>query len=269
VSESETRFFSDPWFAVVARSMAVALADTDMQLVLVMARSQAQRERLRRYLRNGHVDGVVLVSLHGRDPLPAQLAAAGVPTVLVGRPVEDTGVCYVDADNAGGAEAAVGHLLERGRRRVATIAGPQDMSVGLDRLAGYRAALAAAGREPEESLTGQADFSEESGAEAMRALLARAPDLDAVFAASDLMAVGALRALHAAGRRVPGDVALVGFDDLEVSRHTHPPLTTVRQPLAELGRAMTALLLATIAGQAPDRAVILATELVVRASSGP
>jgi DNA-binding LacI/PurR family transcriptional regulator len=267
VSESETRFFSDPWFAVVARSMAVALADTEMQLVLVIAQSAKQRERLERYLLNGHVDGVVLVSLHGRDPLPRQLVAAGVPTVLVGRPVDDIDVAYVDADNKGGAESAVRHLLERGRSRIATIAGPQDMSVGRDRLAGYELALRGAGLPVAEDLIGEADFSEEGGAEAMRALLGREPGLDAVFAASDLMAAGALRTLRKAGRRVPDDVALVGFDDLVTSQHTEPPLTTVRQPLADMGREMTTMLLATIAGEEPDPVVIMKTELVVRASS--
>jgi DNA-binding LacI/PurR family transcriptional regulator len=267
VSESETRFFSDPWFAVVARGMAVALSETDMQLVLVIAQSERQRERLERYLLNGHVDGVVLVSLHGRDPLPRQLVAAGVPTVLVGRPVDEIDVAYVDADNKGGSEAAVRHLLERGRTRIATIAGPQDMSVGRDRLAGYEAALRGAGLPVDPALVGEADFSEEGGAKAMLDLLARQPHLDAVFAASDLMAAGVLRALRGAGRRVPDDVALVGFDDLATSQHTDPPLTTVRQPLADMGREMTRMLLATIAGEEPDPVVIMPTELVVRASS--
>jgi DNA-binding LacI/PurR family transcriptional regulator len=267
VSESETRFFSDPWFAVVARGMAVALSETDMQLVLVIAQSERQRQRLERYLLNGHVDGVVLVSLHGRDPLPRQLVAAGVPTVLVGRPVDEIDVAYVDADNKGGSEAAVRHLLERGRTRIATIAGPQDMSVGRDRLAGYEAALRGAGLPVDPALVGEADFSEEGGARAMLDLLARQPHLDAVFAASDLMAAGALRTLRGAGRRVPDDVALVGFDDLVTSQHTDPPLTTVRQPLADMGREMTRMLLATIAGEEPDPVVIMPTELVVRASS--
>jgi DNA-binding LacI/PurR family transcriptional regulator len=267
VSESETRFFSDPWFAVVARGMAVALSETDMQLVLVIAQSERQRQRLERYLLSGHVDGVVLVSLHGRDPLPRQLVAAGVPTVLVGRPVDEIDVAYVDADNKGGSEAAVRHLLERGRTRIATIAGPQDMSVGRDRLAGYEAALRGAGLPVDPALVVEADFSEDGGATVMLDLLARQPHLDAVFAASDLMAAGALRALRGAGRRVPDDVALVGFDDLVTSQHTDPPLTTVRQPLADMGREMTRMLLATIAGEEPDPVVIMRTELVVRASS--
>ena len=267
VSESETRFFSDPWFAVVARGMAAALSETDMQLVLVIAQSERQRQRLERYLLSGHVDGVVLVSLHGRDPLPRQLVAAGVPTVLVGRPVDEIDVAYVDADNKGGSEVAVRHLLERGRTRIATIAGPQDMSVGRDRLAGYEAALRGAGLPVDPALVGEADFSEEGGARAMLDLLARQPHLDAVFAASDLMAAGALRALRGAGRRVPDDVALVGFDDLVTSQHTDPPLTTVRQPLADMGREMTRMLLATIAGEEPDPVVIMPTELIVRASS--
>jgi DNA-binding LacI/PurR family transcriptional regulator len=137
----------------------------------------------------------------------------------------------VDADNPGGAQAAVGHLLERGRHRIAAIAGPQDMGVGVARLSGYRRALQAAGLPVDESRVGYGDFSEASGASVMRTLLERHPDLDAVFAASDLMAVGAMRVLREHGRRIPADVAVVGFEDSVLARQTEPALTTVHQPV--------------------------------------
>jgi len=216
----------------------------------------------------GHVDGVLLASLHGDDPLPATLERAGVPAVLVGRPTGPTSVSYVDADNRGGARAAVAHLASRGRRRIATITGPLDMGVGLDRLDGYRDGLAAAGLAADPGLVEPGDFTEEGGAAATARLLERpGPPVGAIFAASDLMAAGALRALRAAGRRVPGDVAVVGFEDSAVARYAQPPLTSVRQPIEELGRQATRLLLARMGGEAGGMHLILDTELVVRAST--
>jgi DNA-binding LacI/PurR family transcriptional regulator len=267
VSEPETRFFSEPFFAGIVRGVSAALSETDVQLVLLMARDATHRGRLERYVTGGHVDGVLLVSLHGDDPLPATLERAGVPAVLVGRPAGPAAASYVDADNRGGAREAVAHLAGRGRRRIATITGPLDMGVGLDRLDGYREGLRAAGLGEAGGPLEEGDFSEESGFRAMERLLAREPGLDAVFAASDLMAAGALRALKAAGRGVPGDVAVVGFDDSTVARYAEPPLTSVRQPVEEMGRQMTQLLLAKVAGEAVGMSVILKTELVVRASA--
>jgi DNA-binding LacI/PurR family transcriptional regulator len=246
------------------RGVSGALAETSMQLVLVIAQTSGQRKRLEQYVLNGHVDGVLLVSLHGDDPLPAGLAAAGVPAVLVGRPVREVPLAWVDADNRGGATAAVRYLLDGGRRRIATITGPQDMSAGVDRLDGYRDALS----DPAQALIEIGDFSEESGVRAMTALLDREPGLDAVFAASDLMAAGALRALRTAGRRVPDEVAVIGFDDSIMARQTDPALTTVRQPVNELGREVTRRLLEMIGtGSAPAPGLVLPTELVVRGSA--
>jgi DNA-binding LacI/PurR family transcriptional regulator len=264
VSEPEALVFSDPFFAGIVRGVSGALADTNMQLVLVIAQTAGQRKKLEQYVLNGHVDGVLLVSLHGDDPLPAGLAAAGVPAVLVGRPVRDVPLTWVDADNRGGATTAVRHLLDSGRRRIATITGPQDMSAGVDRLDGYRDALPGQAQ----ALIEIGDFSEESGVRAMTALLDREPGLDAVFAASDLMAAGALRALRAAGRSVPEEVAVIGFDDSIMARQTDPELTTVRQPVNELGREVTRRLLEMIGtGAAPAPGLVLPTELVVRGSA--
>jgi DNA-binding LacI/PurR family transcriptional regulator len=231
-----------------------------------MAQDLPHRGRLERYVTGGHVDGVLLASLHGDDPLPSTLERAGVPAVLVGRPPGEVAASYVDADNRGGARLAVDHLARRGRRRIATITGPQDMGVGQDRLDGYLDGLAAAGLAGD--LVEAGDFTEEGGAAAMARLLARpGPPVDAVFAASDLMAAGALRALRAAGRRVPDDVAVVGFEDSAVARYTQPPLTTVRQPIEEMGRQATRLLLAKVAGETGGMHLILDVDLVVRAST--
>ena len=272
-SEPHARFFSEPFFAGMVRGVSAALAETGVQLLLLIAQGLPDRQRLQRYVVGGHVDGVLLASLHGDDPLPGALERAGVPAVLVGRPAGrgvDRGApaSYVDADNPGGARKAVDHQVRRGRRRIATITGPLDMGVGLDRLEGYRDGLAAAGLAVDEDLVETGDFTGEGGAAAMARLLARpGPPVDAVFAASDLMAAGALRALRVAGRRVPEDVAVVGFEDSAVARYAQPPLTTVRQPIEEMGRQATRMLLAKIAGETGGMHLIMDVDLVERASS--
>ena len=276
VSESEDRLFGEPFFAGVVRGISAGVTAAGRQLVLALTAGQDGERPIERYLTRQHVDGVLLLSLHGDDPLPRQLRDRGLPVVIGGRPSGGYSGAYVDVDNTGGARAGVAHLLERGRRRIATITGPLDMMAGQDRLAGYRTALADAGRPVEDSLVEAGDFSEVSGQQAMHALLARAPEVDAVFAANDLMAVGAMRALREAGRRVPADVAVLGFDDSPLSRVTDPPLSTVRQPTDEMGRRMAELLLRLIAtdddgtGAAEDPEqlrTVLPTELVVRSSS--
>ncbi|HWB22547.1 MAG TPA: LacI family DNA-binding transcriptional regulator [Gaiellaceae bacterium] len=268
-SEPEARVFADPFFVAIVRGISAVAAEIDMNLVLLIAQDEVEHERARRYLRRDHVDGVVLMSLHGDDPLPRLLTKAGVPTVQVGRPLgRSSGVPYVDADNRGGAEVAVNHLLGLGRRKIATITGPSSMSAGIDRFEGYRDALEADGIEPSSKLIEEGEFDEESGYLAMSQLLARQPALDAVFAASDLMAVGALRALRDAGRDVPGDVAVVGFDDAPVAAHTLPPLTTIRQPLDEMSRRTAQLLLQRIADSSSRAShVVCPTALIRRRSA--
>lgn len=268
VSESEERIFAEPFFAKIIRGVTAALADTGLQLLLTFARSRDERIRLAQYLTGQHVDGVLLISLHGDDPLPDRLEAAGLPTVLGGVPVGLSPVSFVDVDNRGGARRAVEHLLDTGRRTISTLAGPLDMTAGVYRLEGYRDALEAAGVKVSEELVGYGDFSESSGAAAMADLLDRRGDIDAVFAASDPMALGAMRIIKESGRRIPDDVAVVGFDDSPVGPHTDPPLSTVHQPVEEMGQRMTRLLLARISGEPiGELSAILPTHLIVRDSS--
>ncbi|MFD7502922.1 LacI family DNA-binding transcriptional regulator [Streptomyces sp. NPDC059850] len=267
--EEPGRVFSDDeFFQGVVRGVGQELEEADKQLVLMMARSPAGRDRVERFALARHVDGVMVASMHGADPLPAALARMGIPVVcnerLLGAAALPYVLPYVGVDNAGGAALAVRQLLRSGRTRVATVAGPQDMVAGIDRLTGYRTALKEAGREP---VVAAGDFTQESGAVAMRELLAREPELDAVFVASDLMGLGVLRALRQAGRRVPEDVAVVGFDDVQAARYADPPLTTVRQPIAEIGRRLARQLLRLAGGEAIEPAVVLDVELVLRGSA--
>ncbi|SED62214.1 transcriptional regulator, LacI family [Streptomyces sp. 2131.1] len=268
VPESESRFFAEPYFSDIVRGVGAALADTEMQLLLTLVGSDRERRRLAQYLTAHRVDGVLLVSVHADDPLPDLLEQLGMPAVMNGRRSADESLSSVDSDNFEGARSAVEHLASRGRRSIATITGRLDVYASQSRLDGYRQAVQDAGLEPDERLIAPADFSEEGGARAMRDLLARRPDVDAVFAASDVMAAGARQVLREAGRRIPDDVALIGFDDSAVARHMDPALTSVRQPIEEMGRTMTRVLLDMISGESADRAqIVLPTELVVRDSS--
>ncbi|KJY30608.1 LacI family DNA-binding transcriptional regulator [Streptomyces sp. NRRL S-495] len=268
VPETEARLFAEPYFLDIIRGVSAELGTADKQLLLTLIRTEQERQRFEQYLAAQRVDGVLLVSVHRDDPLPDQVRALGLPVVLNGRRSPQEPVAYVDSDNVGAGRSAVRHLAGRGRCRIATITGPADMDAAHGRLAGYRQGLAAAGLPADERLVATGDFTEDGGRRAMRELLERCPDVDAVFAASDLMAVGALAVLRARGLDVPGDVALVGVDDSPVARHLDPPLTTVRQPIEEMGRTMAGLLLRQIAGEAaePSR-LVLPTELVVRGSS--
>jgi DNA-binding LacI/PurR family transcriptional regulator len=266
--ETANRVFSDDlFFPAIIRGVGMELELADKQLVLMMAGSAASHDRVERYAMAGHVDGVMFASMHGADPLPGSLARMDIPVVCSGRPMAPTQypVPYVDVDHFGGVAAAVRHLLATGHRRIATIAGPQDMIAGIDRLAGYRAVLGEAGLGEH---TAVGDFTRESGIRAMHQLLAEDPELDAVFVASDMMAHGALQALKENGRRVPADVAVIGFDDFEISRYSDPPLTTVRQPIVDMGRMMARQMLGLVNAKADvPLSVVLPVELVVRASA--
>lgn len=266
ISEPEERVFADPFFPPVVHGIAATIADTELQLVLLLARGGRQQRKVERYVLQGHVDGVVMMSLHADDVLPRALADAGVPIVLSGRPRGLDSVPFVDVDNRGGARIATEHLLET-RTKVATITGPIDMPVSADRFEGYVEATAAAGQPLDPTLVATGDFSVESGARAVESLLSAHPDLDGLFAASDAMALGALGALAAAGRRIPEDVAVVGFDDVEAAALATPALTTMRQPFAEMTAALTDLLVRRIAGETGIDGVVLPATLIRRRSA--
>ncbi|TDU02799.1 LacI family transcriptional regulator [Streptomyces sp. 846.5] len=261
VFEDMIHYWSDVFYSRLLVGVERALAHGEQELVVLTASRRARRPSLLRYLCGGHVDGVLLVGPRGDDSLPQLIRAAGVPVVSLGRPMAPGDLPYVDADNLGGAAGAVDHLLRSGRRTVATIAGPPDMSVGADRLRGYvRAVREADG--PGRETVAYGDFTVASGEHAMIRLLELRPGLDAVFAASDLMAAGALRVLQRLRIRVPEQVALVGFDDDAVACRIRPLLTTVRQPVEEMGARAVAELLGRAEGQ-----VVMETTLVLRESA--
>jgi len=263
VPEDTTRFFGDPFFAAIVAGITGALGASDYLLNLLIA-SDDPGDKVSAFMRNGGVDGALIVSHHTSDAFIERIADA-VPVVYGGRPVRPRDGDYVvDVDNVAAARVATRRLIAIGRTRVATISGPMTMVASNDRVQGYRDALADAGLTPFAEEAG--DYSEASGAEAVRRILAVGRP-DAIFVASDLMARGAMTALRAAGIRVPDDVAIVGFDDSAVALTTDPPLTTIRQPMYAQGEAMAGVLLSRLAGESPERITILPTELVVRASA--
>lgn len=265
LSEPPDRLFEDPVLGGLLLACTQLLGERDTNLMLMLAGNPDERARVLSFVRGGHVDGVLLVSAHHGNPLARQLQATGLPLVICGQPPAlERSIPYVAADDRGGARTMTRYLLDQGRKLITTVAGPADTTGGLERLAGFQDVLGArpAGRR----IVRATDYSISAGRAAMAQLLDQCPELDAVFVASDLLAAGALESLHAAGRRVPQDVLVGGFDDSAVASATRPPLTTVRQPLARIAAEMVEVLTELMAGR-PASPRILATELIRRESA--
>ncbi len=270
IPETVNKLFVDPFFALLLRGITDTCNTRGYHLMLSLFSNPAHQEEIyRRLIYGNHLDGVIVASARMDDPLVHKLLDDGMQAVLVGRHA-DSRVNYVDVDNVGAARMAVEHLIRLGHRRIATITGPLNMVGGADRLRGYRQALEAHHLPLEEGLIAEGDFTEPSGTAAMQRLLPAAPT--AVFAASDSMAIGALKALREANLRVPEDVALVGFDDIPAVTAVEPALTTVRQPIERLGAMAADLLLNLLedppAPAAPAHRIVLPAELIVRDSCG-
>ncbi|MDH6523035.1 DNA-binding LacI/PurR family transcriptional regulator [Streptomyces sp. SAI-135] len=259
------RVFADPFFGRVVNGVVGYLRTRMIQPVLLFAESEIAGKQVVDYVRQGSADGALVVSIQSDDPLPHMLLAARVPTVLFARPARTTPVSYVDLDHYAGGRLAGERLLARGCRRIAAIGGPADLRAGRQRLAGFRDALARAGHGS--PATAEGVFTLDSGAAAMVALLRDQPSVDGVFAANDLMAQGACQVLRELGRRIPEDVAVVGFDDSSVAVTCRPPLTTVRQPVEEMAAAMARMLEEQVQSpRAEFRALLFEPALVVRES---
>ena len=270
IPEAVTTLFTDPFFSLLLRGATDACNSHQYQLMLSLFTANAdQQEIYQRILHSGYLDGTIVASASLDDPLISDLLRDRIPFVSVGRHPNKP-VHYVDADNVNGARMAVEHLIRLGHRRIATITGPLHMIAGQDRLSGYRQALEARGIPVEEELIVEGDFTEASGTVGMQRLLPVSPT--AVFVASDMMAIGALKALRQAGWQVPQDIALVSFDDIPIASAIEPALTTVRQPIERMGSMAVEVLLTVLEAsseeEAPAQRIVLPTELVIRASCG-
>ena len=260
--------FTDPYFPRLIQGIAKVCNANDYNLSLFLFHTEDEERKLYpRVLRTQQVDGVIVTAANIDDPLIAQLIENQVPFMMIGRPNDMPEASFVDVDNVVGAYAATSHLARLGRERIAAITGPLNTAVGLDRRQGYLDALNDRNCSIDDDLIVEGDFTEMGGYSGMKQLIPHKPE--AVFVASDMMAFGALRALREAGLAVPGDVAVVGFDDIPLAASSDPPLTTVRQSMYRLGDVAARTLIDLINNPAsPPRRIILATELVIRASCG-
>ena len=258
--------FADPYFPVFLQGVSSACNNRTYSVMLWLAEPDYERRMIPRILHNGLVDGVVVASTLMDDPIVKSLFESKMPFILIGRhPSMD--VNFLDVDNIQAARKATLHLLRLGYKRVATITGSQDQVVGFDRYQGYLNALQDYDRTIRPELVADGDFTEEGGYHAMARLLPQKPD--AVFAASDMTAYGAMRAIHEANLRIPEDVAVVGFDDIPASARTTPALTTVRQPVQQMGSKAAEVLINVIENDInTTQKLIMDTELVVRESCG-
>lgn len=274
VPQTMSAVFADPYFPMLIQGVSAACDERDYFMLLSFPVMRST-ETLTRIVRGAHLDGLVVAASLTDNGYVAQLAKEGTPFVLVGRSTYEGEVTTVDVDNVRGAAMAVQHLLRLGYTAIATITGPLGMTAAIDRRDGYLAAMRGAHVEPPEAFMQEGDWSEWSGVRAMEALLRQGERPDAVFAASDSMAIGALKAIRAAGLRVPDDIALVGFDDVPIASAIDTPLTTVRQPIYRLGHTAAGVLIDDLLRAAEGepalgqgQRIVLGTELIVRESCG-
>lgn len=267
--QSVSLFFTDPYFPHLTKGIAQACNEHNYTLALFLVSNKEDEKKIfSRVNRKGLLDGVLVQSgHHGDQQMIGQLVDANMPQVVLGRPQRYDNVTFVDVDNVSGAYNATAHLVRLGYRRIATITGPGLSTVGLDRQAGFTKAMNERGIKIDETLETEGDFTEAGGYYAMQRLLPARPE--AVFVASDLMTIGAIRAVREAGLSVPNDIAFVGFDDIPLAAASDPPLTTIRQPVIQFGVRAVELLIDLIEnGIHPPRHVIMDTQLIIRDSCG-
>jgi len=264
--------FTWPGILDILRGVSDVLDGLGYQVTLfpLTRGEEAERDLVFRVMPSLPMDGLILILPPGMLRYVGELASRGAPVVLIDDRVEhrDRDFPSVGTTNVAGAQVVTRHLLQLGRRRVAMVTGPIDQDVSKHRLRGYRLALEEAGLPYDEELVRTGTFESPSGRAAVESLLAAGTPFDALFASNDQMALGALRALHGAGVRVPDDVALAGFDDEAAGRFTIPALTTVHQPLYEMGSAAARTVVAAAEGQGIERHIEIPTRLVVRESCG-
>lgn len=264
VPENTAKFFSDPYFAKVVQGVARYLGDTEFMLSLLLA-TESDPGKTARYLQGGNVDGALVLSHHAADQSYADMGGR-LPMVFGGRTMstDQSELYVVDIDNVAVARCATNVLIERGRRNIATISGPQDMGASFDRLTGFQTALSDAGLKPAAVLEG--DFTPDSGHRVMQQFIESGQRIDGLFVASAQMAFGALQALAEAGINVPADVSVTAIDDDAFARNATPALTTIAQHPERQGAIMAEVLIKRINGEEVPQWSIMDTELILRES---
>jgi len=265
VIDDELSVFSDPFWGTVTSGVSRVLQENGLHTVLMVAPVGTLDGGVAHYLKSGEVDGAIFFVLHS-DTLVNHLKNQGLPLVITGTPHSNADIPFVDTDNFGGAYAATKHLMNQGCKKVGIITGDIGTTAAKQRLDGYMQAHRESGSLPPKSLVCEGDYSFESGKKHAQALLKNHPDIDGIFASNDLMAMGAITVLEAAGRPCPSHVRVVGFDDALIAQTSRPALTTIRQDVVALGEAAGSLMIAQLNGQEFEP-IILPTELVIRESA--
>ena len=262
VIDDDLSIFADPFWSLVTTGITRVIADNNMQTLLLVGSSGTPRGTVSSYLHAGGVDGAIFFQVHDEKVIH-ELHRDGLPIVMAGTPDVHLEFLHADTDNVGGAKQATQHLIDRGHKRIATITGDVRASAGAQRLDGFMQVHETNGREVNPALIAHGDYTHDSGVAGMKKIFESNEQVDAVFAANDLMALGAMAVIKDKGLRIPEDIAIVGFDDSIVSQTSRPLLTTIRQDISGLGEATAELMIAQLAGTKP-KSRLLATELIVR-----
>lgn len=268
VPQAATDVFSEPYNAIVIQSATKTANEHDYAILLWMGSDDPSEEDrfFDRILRSSHFDGMVIISSVQGDQIANRLRQLAMPFVLLGPPFAED-INFINVDNFDGAYQATEHLIKLGWQRIGMITGPDNLRVTHDRVNGFKHAMSQANRAPVSSHIIEGGYGEEHGYRCMKHLIGLG--LDAVFVSSDVMALGALRAAHDLGKRVPEEVGIVGFDDLPIAQTSVPALTTVRQPISQFGKLATEALIGILHEEVEQPFQhIISTELVVRETCG-
>jgi DNA-binding LacI/PurR family transcriptional regulator len=266
VIDDEISALSDPFWGMVTSGVSRVLMENNMQTLLMVAPLDDDDGGVSHYLDSNEVDGAIFAQVH-KEGLVRKLAGKGLPVVVIGTPsAESRDIHFVDTNNVAGGFMGTNHLFKIGCKNIATITGDVEASAGLHRLRGYEQAHKENGVKVNKNLIAYGNYSYESAKILMLRLLASNPDIDGVFAANDVMALAAINAIEERGKRVPDDIAVVGFDDTMLSQASRPSLTTVKQDIPGLGAAAAESMMQLLSGQKPDSR-ILSTELIIRESA--
>jgi len=262
VIDDDLSVFQDPFWGTITNGISRVLMDNEMQTLLLVAPLDKIDSPVAHYLQRGEVDGVIFLQLQ-KDSLIKKLAKQNLPLVVNGTPHSSNPFAYVDSDNAGGAYSAVEHFVKTGRKTIAVITGDLTNTAAEQRLEGYLAAVKFFGSMESKSLIAKGDWTRDSGYNLANKLMSNNPQLDAIFCSNDIMALGAIAAIQDAGKSVPGDIAVIGFDDSFLAQNSHPGLTSVRQDIVGLGIEAAKMILALLHGE-EVHSEILTCELIVR-----
>lgn len=270
ISHTADYIFFSPYFIEIVRGISNTTNSLGYRLMISIVSAEIEEKSAYiQIIKEGSIDGLFLLDVRLRDERILELKRENFPFVVIGRDFISKGVSYVDPDDTNGACQAVRHLASLGHKKIAFINGHSDYMVSFDRLEGYRKALAEAELSYNPNLVRHSGFTQESGYRMMKGIINDSSDFTALFTASDLMAMGAMKAIKEKGLGIPEDIAVVGFDDIPAAAFADPPLTTVRQPICDIGALAAKILIGIVEGKrVNEKHIIMPTQLIIRKSCG-